>query len=67
MEQKAVATDGLPWSGVKKSELPPYALDMCPRTLDYLGRSVIIGINSHYTTADCRAIAEGINKVLAKV
>jgi len=67
MEQKAVAPDGLPWSGVKKSELPAYSMDMCPRSLDYLGRAVAIGINSHWTAADCRAIAEGINKVLAKV
>ncbi|MBU1734262.1 MAG: aminotransferase class V-fold PLP-dependent enzyme [Verrucomicrobia bacterium] len=67
MEQKAVAPDGLPWSGVKPSERPIYAKDMCPQTLDYLGRSVVIGIDSNYTAADCRAIAEGINKVLAKV
>jgi len=65
--QKAVAPDGLPWSGVKKSELPAYSMDMCPRSLDYLGRSIVIGINFHWTAAHCRAIAEGINKVLAKV
>ncbi|MCX6991668.1 MAG: DegT/DnrJ/EryC1/StrS family aminotransferase [Kiritimatiellaeota bacterium] len=67
MEQKAVAPDGLPWSGVKKSELPAYTMDMCPHALDYLSRSVIIGVNSNWRAADCRAIAEGINKVLAKV
>ncbi|MBU1855859.1 MAG: aminotransferase class V-fold PLP-dependent enzyme [Verrucomicrobia bacterium] len=67
MEQKAVAPDGLPWSGVKPSERPVYTKDMCPQALDYLGRSVVIGIDSNYTAADCRAIAEGINKVLAKV
>jgi len=67
MAQKAVSPDGLPWSGVKKSELPAYAPDMCPRSLDYLSRAVVIGINSNYTAADCRAIAEGINKVLAKI
>ena len=67
MKQKAVAPDGLPWSGVKKAQLPNYAQNMCPRTLDYLGRSVVIGINANFTAADCRAIAEGVNKVLAKV
>ncbi len=67
MERKTVARDGLPWSGVKKSELPDYALDMCTQALDYLGRSVVIGINSHYTAAECRAIAAGINKVLAAI
>lgn len=67
MEQKAVAPDGLPWSGVKKAELPAYSMDMCPQALDYLGRAVVIGIDSNWTAADCRSIAEGINKVLAKV
>jgi len=67
MEQKAVAPDGLPWSGVKKSELPAYAMDMCPHALDYLSRSVVIGINANWTAAHARAVAEGINKVLAKV
>ena len=64
--QKAVAPDGLPWSGVKPSERPAYAKDMCPQTLDYLSRSIMISINEHFSAADCRAIAEGINKVLAK-
>ena len=66
MEQKAVALDGLPWSGVKKAELPAYAPDMCPQTLDYLSRSIMISIAQHFSAAHCRAIAEGINKVLAK-
>jgi hypothetical protein len=38
---------------------------MCPRTLDYLARAVMIGIQWGYTPRDCDAIAAGINKVLA--
>ncbi len=66
MEQKSVAPDGLPWSGVKPANRPAYKKDMCPQALNYLGRSIVIRTHTHYTAADCRAIANGINKVLAK-
>jgi 8-amino-3,8-dideoxy-alpha-D-manno-octulosonate transaminase len=64
MEKKSVAADGLPWSAVPAEELPKYSRDMCPRTLDLLGRSVHIEINHNYGDEDCHAIAGGINKVL---
>jgi hypothetical protein len=67
LEQKAVAGDGLPWSAVKAEELPAYSADMCPRTLDLLGRTVHIDIDYNYSEADCNAIAEGINKVLHSI
>lgn len=63
LETKSVAADGLPWSVVPKSKLPKYSREMCPRTLDLLGRSVHIEINHHYSDADCHSIAHGINKV----
>jgi dTDP-4-amino-4,6-dideoxygalactose transaminase len=65
LERKAVAPDGLPWTGVRTEHLPAYSRDMCPRTLDYLARAVMIGIQWGYTPRDCDAIAAGINKVLA--
>lgn len=64
LETKSVAADGLPWSGVPAGELPRYAKDMCPRTLDYLSRALMLDINRNYAEADCDAIARGINKVL---
>jgi len=64
LKRNAVARDGLPWSAIPKRELPKYSKRMCPRTLDYLSRSVSVGIAPHYTAADCRKIAQGINKVL---
>ena len=63
LETKSVAADGLPWSAVPREELPKYSRDMCPRTLDLLGRSVHIEINHNYSEEDCQAIARGINKV----
>ncbi len=63
--RKAVAPDGLPWSAVPEDELTNYSPDMCPRTLDILGRSVHVEIDPHFTDPDCEAIATGINKVLS--
>lgn len=65
LEKKSAARDGLPWSGVPAAELPKYSANMCPRTLDYLARAVMIEVQWQYSLADCKAIANGINKVLA--
>lgn len=67
MEKKSVAADGLPWSAVSASELPKYSRDMCPRTLDLLGRSIHIEINHNYREEECQAIARGINKVFHRL
>ena len=67
LDQKSVAGDGLPWSGVPAGELPKYAPDMCPRTLDLLARTIQIEIDCNYSPAECAAIAAGINKVLGRM
>ena len=67
LDRKAVAPDGLPWSAVPAAELPPYARDMCPRTLDLLSRAIMLDIHCDYTPRDCAAIALGINKVLRAI
>ncbi len=67
IEKKSVAADGLPWSALPAEKLPKYSRDMCPRTLDLLGRSVHIEINHSYGDDDCNAIAGGINKVLHRL
>lgn len=64
LKLKSVAADGLPWSGVAKKDLPKYGPDMCPQTLDYLGRAVMLNVAWAWTPADCKTIAAGINKVL---
>ena len=64
---KSVADDKLPWSAVPAAELPHYSRDMCPRTLDLLGRSIHIEINNNYSEEDCKAITLGINKVLRRL
>ena len=67
LDKKSVAKDGLPWSAVPEAELPKYSRDMCPRTLDLLGRSIHIEINHNYSDEDSNAIALGINKVLRRL
>jgi dTDP-4-amino-4,6-dideoxygalactose transaminase len=67
LDRKSVAHDGLPWSAVPAAELPKYSRDMCPRTLDLLGRSIHIEVNHNYSDEDCAAIALGINKVLRRL
>jgi dTDP-4-amino-4,6-dideoxygalactose transaminase len=65
MEKKHVAPDGLPWSALQADEQPRYTKDMCPKTLDFLSRAIMIDINWQYSDADCDNIATGINKVLS--
>ncbi len=67
LDKKVVAPDGLPWSAVPTAQLPPYARDMCPRTLDLLSRAIMLDIHCDYTPQDCAALARGINKVLRAI
>lgn len=65
LQMKSVARDGLPWSAVPAAELPRYSRTMCPQCMDYLSRAIMIDIRWEYSEAECRAIAEAINEVLA--
>lgn len=67
LKKKAVASDGLPWSGVPENELPEYSRDMCPRTLDLLSCAILMDIDYNYSDADCSMIARGVNKVLRAI
>ena len=65
LERKSATPDGCPWTCEKNAGLgQEYSPDMCPRTLDLLGRAVFMGVNQWWTEADCDAVAAGINKVL---
>ena len=44
--------------------IPEYTLDACPKSLDYLSRTVYVGINPDYTEADLDTLAERIKKEL---
>lgn len=64
LEKKTATQEGCPYTcPYYKGNLPDYSPDMCPRTLDYLDRSLFTGISVAFTDEECFQIAEGINKV----
>ena len=54
---------GYPWARQYYKGSVEYSQDMCPRTLDYLGRAVAIGISQAFTDQDAQDIIDGIRKV----
>jgi len=55
-----------PWkSPFYRGQVRGYSPDQCPRTLDYLGRAILISIDQSFTPEDADLIAEGIRKVAA--
>ena len=65
MDLKSATPDGCPWTCEKnRASKPHYTPDMCPRTLDLLGRAVFVPIGQWWTENDCGRVAAGINKVL---
>lgn len=54
---------GYPWSPKYYRGNVEYSPDMCPNTLDYLGRAITIGISQRFTDADADDIIRGITKV----
>jgi hypothetical protein len=65
MERKSATPDGCPWTCEKNKGLGQnYKPDMCPRTLDLIGRAVFVQVGQWWTENDCNKVAAGINKVL---
>lgn len=65
LQYKSVSTDGLPWSGVSKEDLPKYSKDMCPNSLNLLSKAIMLDIDYNFQDDDCNMIASAINKVLS--
>ncbi len=66
LEQKTPTTEGCPYTcPYYEGQLPDYSEDMCPKTLDYLRRTVRVSISASWTPQDCAAVSAGINKVAA--
>jgi 8-amino-3,8-dideoxy-alpha-D-manno-octulosonate transaminase len=68
LQQKSVSAEGCPWTcPFYEGTLPEYSQDMCPRTVDYLSRSIHLAISETWTEAECLVIADKINQVTAQV
>jgi len=58
---------GYPWAGQYYKGSVEYSEDMCPQTLDYLGRAITIGLGQKFTDSDATDIIHGITKVAERL
>lgn len=63
MAQRTWTAQGGPWRWAQRTI--EYSPDMCPRSLDLLGRAVHINVNPLYTDEDVEGIINGLKRVLA--
>ncbi|HOV73901.1 MAG TPA: DegT/DnrJ/EryC1/StrS family aminotransferase [Candidatus Hydrogenedentes bacterium] len=63
MEKRSADAHGRPWTSPLHDGSRAYHPDMCPRTLDILGRTVIIGLSQTYGDQHADYIIEAIRKV----
>jgi 8-amino-3,8-dideoxy-alpha-D-manno-octulosonate transaminase len=56
---------GCPFNCPQSGPVPEYKPDDCPRTMEWLGRSVHLDIPPQLSERDCDQIAEGMRKVLS--
>jgi hypothetical protein len=62
MEKRTWTPDGGPWRWAQRDI--HYTPDMCPRTLDLLGRAVHLDVNPLLTNEDIEETIDGLNRVL---
>jgi 8-amino-3,8-dideoxy-alpha-D-manno-octulosonate transaminase len=62
MTQRTWTANGGPWRWAQREIR--YTLDMCPRSLDLLGRAVHLDISPLLTNEDVEETVEGVNRVL---
>lgn len=65
LEQRTWTPDGGPWRWAKREI--SYDHDMCPRSLDLLGRAVHLNVSPLLTNEDVEETIEGLNRVLETV
>jgi hypothetical protein len=62
MEQRTWSPNGGPWRDAQRPIT--YHKEMCPRTLDLLGRAVHLNVSPLLTNEDIEETLEGVNRVL---
>ena len=62
MEQRTWSPNGGPWRDAQRPIT--YHKEMCPRTLDLLGRAVQLNVSPLLTNEDIEETLEGVNRVL---
>jgi 8-amino-3,8-dideoxy-alpha-D-manno-octulosonate transaminase len=67
IEKKSATVKEWPWSCSLYKGNVEYSPDMCPNTLEYLGRVVHLDIPAQMGEQDCEMIVKAINKVAAEL
>jgi 8-amino-3,8-dideoxy-alpha-D-manno-octulosonate transaminase len=64
MEKATPTSEGCPYNCPFHTGKPvEYSEDMCPKTIDYLSRTIHLDIPAQMTVEDCDMVAKGIRKV----
>ena len=63
LEKRSHHPSGYPWKDPSYKGNVEYSKDMCPQTLDILGRSLRFDFNMNMTVEHARLIAQALNKV----
>lgn len=58
---------GWPWTSPRHDQSRTYRRDMCPRTLDILGRAVVMPISQRYEERHAEWVVEAVRKVAGAV
>jgi len=66
VEKRAWSTTGDPWSMARRQDIR-YTPDVCPRSLDLLGRAVHLDVNPLLSNEEIEETIEGMNRVLEKL
>jgi dTDP-4-amino-4,6-dideoxygalactose transaminase len=62
MARRTWTPEGGPWRWARRDV--QYSVDMCPRTLDLLGRAIHMDVNPLLTNQDIEETIEGVNRVI---
>jgi dTDP-4-amino-4,6-dideoxygalactose transaminase len=62
IEQRTWTPNGGPWKWAKREI--SYSKDMCPQSLDLLGRAVHLNVNPLESNSDMEETVDGLNRVL---
>jgi len=63
MGKRSADANGRPWTSPLHDPLRTYSPDMCPKTLDILGRTVTVSLSQTYEDRHAEYIIEAIRKV----
>lgn len=63
LEKRGATANDTPWNCSSYKGNVQYSKDMCPRSLDLLGRAISISLHQNMTEEDCRDAVDAITKV----